>query len=139
MAFLCRRLAQAPRGLLVYYRVDIWARPFLILTVDALPRFEEITARRAASLLSSAAPVWYGTMGRTRTEQRGRRGMVALVAWGSLIMSDISCWPQGMVTLPIAASNDGSSFVPGLPAWSLDKNHHRSYLLASVSSSLTCG
>jgi len=29
------------------------------------------------------------------------------------------CWTQGIPALPNAASNDGSSFVPGLPAWSL--------------------
>ncbi len=34
-------------------------------------------------------------------------------------MSHIFCLTQEMPTLPVAASDDGSSFVPGLPAWSL--------------------
>jgi hypothetical protein len=35
-----------------------------------------------------------------------------------LIMSHISCWTPGIVTVATAAGRDGSSFVPRLPAWS---------------------
>jgi len=65
--------------------------------------------------------------------------MVAFVPWGSLIMPHISCWAQGMLSLTIAASDDGSFFVPGLPARSLPKNHHGSHLLPPLSSHLTHG